>query len=263
MSFQSRLHFPLVDRFIWFWMGLEAEELPPGAVRIVETPHRLYSTSFWAVLLEDGRALARVPPGTGTAVEQFVSGLLPEQWRDPAYLRNQKDRVDAVLGLAGLPSGDRFLVDKAFACNRSLLRRHEHGECRQLVDVSIPFAQELEVPVSLFPDCLVYGVIADGQVVSVAYVDRPHGMENRVDVAYIGVDTAPTYRRRGYAQTAVSAVVEHVTRRGGEAWWDCDPSNAASIATARSVGYVEYGVSVMMTRESRESIKSSDQVRTL
>jgi len=35
-------------------------------------------------------------------------------------------------------------------------------------------------------------------------------------------------------------VVEHVTARGGEAPYKCSPTNHASVATARSAGFVPY-----------------------
>jgi len=74
-------------------------------------------------------------------------------------------------------------------------------------------------------------------------------------VADIGVETAPVYRRRGYAKTAVSAVVEHIARTGGEARYGCRPDNLASIATARSVGFVPYGTSLVLAAPSPEEIR--------
>ena len=70
-------------------------------------------------------------------------------------------------------------------------------------------------------------------------------MEDRI--VDLGVETAPAHRRRGYAKTAVSAVVEHVTDRGGEGRYGCRPDNHASIATARSAGFVPYGASLILS----------------
>lgn len=66
-------------------------------------------------------------------------------------------------------------------------------------------------------------------------------------VADMGVATAPAYRRRGYAKTAVSAVVEHITHNGGEARYSCRPKNSASIATALSVGFDPFGRSLVLS----------------
>ena len=93
---------------------------------------------------------------------------------------------------------------------------HATGETRRLTDESIPPAEGLKLPTHCFPDGIVYGVIADGVVASVAFAHRIAVMEDRV--AHLGVGTSRAYRRRGYAKTAVSAVVEHVAREGGEAF---------------------------------------------
>ena len=70
-------------------------------------------------------------------------------------------------------------------------------------------------------------------------------MEDRI--ADLGVGTAPGYRRRGYAKTAVAAVVDHITRAGGEALYKCAPANLASAATARSVGFLPYGRGLVLS----------------
>jgi RimJ/RimL family protein N-acetyltransferase len=82
-------------------------------------------------------------------------------------------------------------------------------------------------------------------VVSVAFAHRAGILEDRV--ADIGVETAAGYRRRGYAQAAVAALVGHFTQRGGEARYGCSPSNQASMAIAQSVGFVPYGKSLILS----------------
>jgi GNAT superfamily N-acetyltransferase len=146
--------------------------------------------------------------------------------------------VNEALSNIGLPKVDRAFMSLCLACNGALLRRHHHGDCRRLVDDSIPPAEGLNLPDQCFSDGIVYGVIAEGQVASVAF------MENRR--AELGVVTAPAYRRRGYAQTVVSTITAHVTDAGGEAVYFCSPDNSASIATAHSVGFVPYGVSLIL-----------------
>jgi predicted GNAT family acetyltransferase len=102
----------------------------------------------------------------------------------------------------------------------------------------------LRLPTECFPDRPVYGVVADGRVVSVAWAHRTGVME--AEIAYVGIATAPAHRRRGYAATALSALVEDFTVAGGEAYYCCDPDNAASIATARSVGFAPYATSLIL-----------------
>ena len=78
-------------------------------------------------------------------------------------------------------------------------------------------------------------------------------MEDRV--ADIGVETAEGHRCRGYAKTVVSAVAGHIIDAGGETRYACRPDNVASIATARSCGFVDYARSLILSapRPDRES----------
>jgi ribosomal protein S18 acetylase RimI-like enzyme len=255
--------FPLVDAYMGVRMEVELSTVEPGRVRVVESPRRLrreqsygFVHALWWVWLEDGRSAASVPPGAG----EKVSRILAEagdggKLFDPGITERLKEPVNASLQGAGLKQVERVLRDVCFACNASLLRRHNHGDCRRLTDESVPSAPGLKLPTHCFPDGIVHGVVDDGMVVSLAHAHRPGVMEDRV--ADLGVGTAPGYRRRGYAQTAVSAVVEHITRDGGEARYGCSPSNLASIATARSVGFVPYGISLVLSA-SRQELETPD-----
>jgi GNAT superfamily N-acetyltransferase len=230
-------------------------------VKVVESSRRLrreqsygFIHALWWVWLADGRSAASVPPGAGEAVAKILENAhCAEQVLDPSITEQLKGPVNDALrkaacppaGRRGLREIDRVLSDLVFACNGSLLRRHDCGDCRRLVDETIPPAEGLRLPAHCFPEGIAYGVVADGVVVSMAYAHRIGVMEDKI--ADLGVETAPAYRRRGYAKTAVSAVVEHITRSGGEARYGCSPNNQASIATARSVGFVPYGTSLVLS----------------
>ena len=227
--------------------------LQPGRTLVVESPRRLrreqsygFVHALWWVWLADGRSAVSVPPGAGEAVARLVREV---RCGEPLFGRHPAERlkipVNQALAQAGLKGVNRVLRDACFACNAQLLRHHRCGECRRLTDASLPAAQGAELPTHCFPDGIVYGVVAGGQVVSVAFAHRPGVMEDKV--ADLGVGTAPACRRRGYAKTAVSAVVAHITSRGGEARYACDPANLPSRATARSVGFVPYAASLILS----------------
>lgn len=248
----AHIEFPLLDRYMGVRMEVDLARLRPGQVFVVESARRLkreqsygYIHALWWIWLVDGRSAVSVPPGAGDNVGQVMGsvqcakGMEREDVIEPLQLA-----VDEMLVEAGMKRTDRVLSGSMFACNASLLRRHHHGHCQQLVDERIPPAKGLRLPTHCFPDGIVYGVIADGQVVSMAHAHRPGLMEDQV--ADLGGVTAPGYRRRGYAQTGVSAVVAYITQAGGEARYGCSPGNRASIATARSVGFVPYGSSLIL-----------------
>lgn len=247
------LSFPLVERYLGIRMGLDMASLIPGEVKVVETPLHLkreesygYVRALWCLWLSDGRSAVSVPPGAGKSVTQIASGIEDaEQLLDPRLAEQLAAPVNGAMRKAGLKEVDRILRDVTFACNASLLRRHVCGKCRRLTDESLPAAPGLKLPTHCFPDGIVYGVVADGAAVSIAFAHRTGVMEDLI--ADLGIETAADYRRRGYAKTAVSAVVEHITRNGGEAYYGCRPDNVASIATARSVGFVPYGTSLILS----------------
>ena len=248
------IRFPLVDRYMGLRMGVDFSTLAPGRVTVVETARRLrreqsygFIHALWWVWLEDGRSAASVPPGAGEAVRRVLDAVRSGQRVfDPAIAEQLKEPVSAATAGTGLKPLHHG-CGLSFACNAALLRRHNHGDCRRLVDEGIPPAEGLRLPTHCFPDGIVYGVIADGNVVSVACTHRSGVMEDQV--ADLGVETAPAFRGCGYAQTAVSAVVEHMTRHGGEALYGCSPDNRASIATARSAGFVPYGAALVLSAQ--------------
>ena len=246
------LRFVLVDEYVGTQLGVSASEAPVGETVVVESPMRLrplpsygFVHALWWYWLENGRSLVSVPPGAGEAVARQVCGLSSsEELADPELVQRLRAPLDEALRAHGLPPTDRFIRALVFACDASLLRRHHHGDCRRLSDESIPAAEGLSLPQHCFPDGVVYGVVQDARVVSVAYAHRIGPLEARL--ADPAIETAPAYRRRGYAQTALSAVVHDYVRRGGEAKYDCSPDNLASAATARSVGFVPYGRTLVL-----------------
>jgi hypothetical protein len=244
--------FPIVDRYLAIRMEIDLSALPSGRTLVVESDCRLrreqsfgYFRALWWLWLTDGRTAVSVPPGAGPAVQAIAQQIRgPEEIFQPELAEALKTPINDALRQAGLPDVNRCSREVSFACNGTLLRRHGYGDCCRLTDESIPPAEGLSLRTQCFPDGIVYAVIVDGRAVSVACAHRTGLMEDRV--TDLGVDTAEAYRRRGYAKTAVSAVVEHVTRTGGEAFYTCRPDNYASVATARGVGFVPYGSSLVL-----------------
>jgi ribosomal protein S18 acetylase RimI-like enzyme len=256
MGTDETFRFPLVDEYLGRLLGVDLATVTPGRLAVVESPRRLrrqltygFVHALWWVWLEGGRSAVSVPPGAAEAVRQVAEGVessgdlfsphLAEQLRAP---------VSRALVASGLGEVDRVLHDLMFAAAAHLLRRHHHGDCRRLTDASIPAAPGLSLPEHCFPDGIAYGVVVGGWVVSVAYAHRSGVMEDRV--TDLGVETAPGYRRRGYAKTAVSAVVQEITSRGGEALYMCSPENLASRATALGVGFVPCGRSLVLATKA-------------
>jgi GNAT superfamily N-acetyltransferase len=234
-------------------MGADLATVRTGSPDVVESPRRLnkelsygYVHALWWVRLADGRTVVSVPPGAGDAVQEIVGEVASlDALADPELPDRLAPPVNEALEEAGLVPIDRTIHGLSFACNDRCVRRHHHGDCRPLSDESIPPAEGLSLPTHCFPDGIVYAVVVDGEAVSIAYAHQSHLMADRI--ADVGIETAPSHRRRGYAKTMVSAVTAHVTGTGGEALYGTRPDNGASIATARSVGYVPYARKLILS----------------
>lgn len=245
--------FPVVEEYLGTRLGVDLASVRPGETLVVETERRLrrevgygYLRALWWIELNDGRSVLSVPPSAGPRIRELVVGARPaSSVHDEAMVAKLKAPVNEALARFGLAEIDHPRCDVCFACDGHLVRRHGHGDCHRLVGESIPAADGLRLPVHCFPDGVVYAVVEDGKAVSIAHAHKKGVMEDTLtDMAVPG--TAEPYRGRGYAKTVVSAVVDHFTRTGGEAYYVCSPDNAASVATARSVGFVPYGRSLVL-----------------
>jgi ribosomal protein S18 acetylase RimI-like enzyme len=244
--------FQSVDRYLATRLGASLD-IPPGRTAIVESPRRLvressygYIRALWWIWLDDGRSILSVPPSATAGVESIARQVIaPEGILASELAERLKEALAPVLERAGMGPANRTFTDLAFACSSQELRRHDLGRCIRLTDGAISPAPGLRLPTHCFPDGVVYGVVVEGQVASYAFRHTTGLMED--EVADVAVETAAGFRGHGYAKTAVSALVNHYTQHGGQAWYVCDPQNAASIATARSVGFVPYATSLLLT----------------
>lgn len=252
--------FPLIDLYFENLLEMNVSMLRPGTISIKESSRRLRcepSYGFVHALLgmcyPDGSAAVSVTPGASSVVLDFLecTPLLTQNPFEQETLDGLAAQISQVRTQTGLHSSTRAYESLVFACNAEILRRYHQGDCRRLRDETIPPAEGINLPTHCFPDGIVYGIIEDEQVVSVAYAHRSGKMEGQV--ADLGVETATAYRQRGYAKTVVSAVTAHMTSMGGEAVYTCNPSNQASISTATSVGYKFYGRMIVVSAPAPEA----------
>lgn len=244
--------FRLVREYLGLRLGAKLDEARPDHVTVVESARRVQREPSYGFLrlLEwieatDGRQVISVPPKAGEAVKEAAAALAADGGAHSGKAQVLlSEALAPCLSAAGVGGVNCCFRDLILACDASLLRRHDHGDCRRLADAQIPPAATMKLPMHCFPDGIVYGVVADGLVVSQAYAHRTGLMEE--NVCDVGIETADGYRRCGYAQTALSALVRQFTSRGGEAVYRCDPENHPSIATARSVGFVPFGRSLIL-----------------
>lgn len=95
-----------------------------------------------------------------------------------------------------------------------------------------------------FPDAVLhegcYVIMADGKPVSWAWTQ-----DGNKRAAELAVETLPEYRRRGHARQAVAAWASHVAKSGRVAFFSHEIGNVESEALGRSLGVVQYAISVV------------------
>lgn len=102
----------------------------------------------------------------------------------------------------------------------------------------------------------VFGCVVGGNVVSRV------GVKPLSDVVWdLTVETLPDRRGRGYAKSAVSAALRYVFANGRLAGWGCDRDGAASLNTARSVGFLEYALDFGCVEASAEGSNEMETPR--
>lgn len=82
-----------------------------------------------------------------------------------------------------------------------------------------------------FGYCAIFG----DEIASVAYAAA---VSSRY--ANVSVETAPAHRRKGLSTATSAAFIRHCSDLGILATWDTDEGNAASIALAQKLGFIEY-----------------------
>lgn len=245
--------FPHVCAYLGTRLGVDLAAVSPGGITVVATDLRLkremsygYTRVAWLQRFEDGCAALSVPPEAAEACERIVDGREAHDLLDDRdFERRLAKAVDRVTARHGLPPVNRTFRDVCYACNAKGLIRLEDPRCLRLRDTGIPAIPELDLPEHCFPDGIVYAIVIDGLAVSIAHAHTTGVMEDRVaDLSVPG--TAKAHRRKGYGKIVVAAVVDHVARHGGEGYYVCRPDNDASVATARSVGFIPFGASLVL-----------------
>ncbi|MBQ7821193.1 MAG: GNAT family N-acetyltransferase [Clostridia bacterium] len=90
-----------------------------------------------------------------------------------------------------------------------------------------------DIPTLLEFGHIISAVVIDGAVVCTAYTDlAPDG-----EAVEVGVETAPAYRRRGYAKDALYGLINELYSLGIQPIYICSRSNIASLKLANACGF--------------------------
>ncbi len=85
---------------------------------------------------------------------------------------------------------------------------------------------------------VVCAVLEGSSVVCAAYTDLPPNAK----MVEVGVETAPSYRRRGHAKDCMTALISELAKMGIKPIYYCSESNTGSVKLARSLGFVSEAI---------------------
>ena len=178
------------------------------------------------------RSTAASAWGIGAGVPDALAEELAALARDEPPLRDLHDlpkHVDRYRALGTTESfGPAFEFPDVIATpSEILLLEHERA-----LDVNFRGWVPGEIAAGCGP---VMGIVVDDHPVSICYCAR------RSDVAAeAGVDTAPAYRRRGYATRVTAAWALTIRGSGRIPLYSTSWTNTASLAVARKLGLIAY-----------------------
>ena len=246
--------FKLVNDYICSF--LDAQK-PTNKLTIVETDkrHRCMPSygmihMFYIVKFSDDSIVASVPLNTSEKIKMFL------------YENANKYDIDDnlfVLPLKELAGEEAYKLfgkelkgywnSLIFACDaETIAKPNANIKTVKITDNSYECFEDVNFPNHCIPDGIVYGVVENNKIVSLAHAHKTG--EYQDIVADIGVDTSIDYRKKGYARECVNSVARHVISKGGESVYICSPNNIASINTALSAGYMPFGKILIFTVES-------------
>jgi GNAT superfamily N-acetyltransferase len=219
----------LLDRHYSDALGCTSEQLNSGKLIVVESEH------VKGIRFAKGAPLALFSIGKG---EGAIVSVLPHLKNDVsnALIKSTSldDQACEALEKAVSPlikirlwfKGHRLYCDQRSFIDCSI------GEVRDVTD-----DDEIAAGIHARWGGRVFGQTVDGKVVSWAGVKPFSG------IAWdLTIQTLPEYRGRGFAKSAVSAAVRYILDNGKVATWGTDRTNTASLRTAHSVGFQDYGL---------------------
>ncbi len=224
----SKKHIELLDRLYASELGCRPEDFYSGEITVVSLEQIggiRFAKGIPLVVFSIAKptgAVVSVLPRLKDAADRAVEGraTLDQAW----------DAVEsAVTPLADVRCWFRGC---RFYCSPETFVDQTFGEVRDVTDTD-----EIAAGLHARWGGRVFAQIADAKPVSWAAV-KPLS-----DVAWdLSIQTLPEYRGRGCAKSAVSAAMKHIFENGKLAAWGADRTNTASLRTARSVGFQDYGL---------------------
>lgn len=250
----------VVDRFFAIRLGISVEDIKLGQVAVAASDRRTFAERghgfirlLWIVHFGD-RAAVSVHPAALAEVSRLAWKRTPDQLMSDDFHLRAADALEAALPGASLNSAGHSVV---FCHPGDAAPIPTHGDVRTLTVA----AQALWAGKRVYPHAVAhpavergeaFGLFLDDKLIAEIITHEPSVAEMANLVAEDGIEVAENYRGCGHGKALLAAWTCEMQARGRVCIHSTSPGNAASIALAQSVGYVEHARTRAVTHTSPE-----------
>jgi GNAT superfamily N-acetyltransferase len=240
-----------IDHYHSIRLGVRLADLKPGQVAVATSDHRTFAERgygyfrlLWAIHLGDRAAVSVHPAALGEvsrlALRIEPDGVLADEFCDPACaaLQSALDEPDLVPETVDIcmyhpGEADAFECDGEIRPATLASKDAWVGERRFWAAADHPSASRGEA----------FSLWVGEKVVADIITHEPSVAEMADLIAEDGIEVSDQFRGRGYGKALLSYWTREMQQRGRVCLHSTSTDNAASLAVARSVGYVEYAKS--------------------
>jgi ribosomal protein S18 acetylase RimI-like enzyme len=237
-----------IDRFYSIRLGVSLPDLKPGQVAVATCDRRTFAERgygfirlLWMVHFGD-RAAISVHPAALAEVSRLAWRLSPDEIMADAFCAGAGRALAAALsGMPGTASGVSVTLyhpgDAAPVATDGEVRPLTPADSGKWVGERV-FMSAAEHPSALRGEA--FGLFLGEALIAETITHDPCVAEMAHLVVADGIEVSEAYRRRGYGKAVLAAWTRDMQARGRACLHSTSLENQASIATARSVGYIEY-----------------------
>jgi len=238
----------IIDRYQSIRLGVRLPDLRPGEVAVATSDHTTFAERgygfvrlFWAMHI-GGRAAVSVHPAALTEVSRLALRISPEGVLGDEFCNNACAALQSALGEPDLrPEG----VDICMYHPGEAEVFESDGEIRAATPASKDawagerdFWAAADHPSAARGEA--FSLWLDDEVVAEIITHEPSVAEMAHLIAEDGIGVSEPFHGRGYGKAILSYWTREMQKRGRICLHSTSAGNAASLALARSVGYVEY-----------------------
>lgn len=242
-----------LDAFYSECLGYPLAKVKSGRIRVVPSEHRLcqgegYGVIFPLLLLHSScRYILSVRPD----LLEIVSAVVRDASDAEALFREDALTIIESWCRDIIPDEDikrlRWSHSLTHYVDKEHFRPFTVPGCKRLRSEDCNLIEEMSqrsdfgCPEENIQDGIAFGVIIDDKLISRSSAIPTPVATKKFGLVWLGVETLPEYRRRGYAKAVVSGTTDTILSREQTPVYDHATWNKASGNTAKALGYQLYG----------------------